>query len=85
MVADSLSEETLLAEDKDVKLSLSKREDDDSVEPEDSADDIEAQIQALRQRLHRAKMKEAGLKRESSPIRVGGFDGCMIDLTDAGD
>ncbi|KZT71913.1 hypothetical protein DAEQUDRAFT_763401 [Daedalea quercina L-15889] len=60
-------------------------------EVENDADDveaIEAQMQALRERLDRAKTKRARgsqpprfVKRESSPIRVGQFNGGVIDLT----
>jgi len=69
----------------DAKPLVLKDEDDDSAEDLDA---LEAQIQAIRQRMDRAKKKRVRgsqpriVKREPSRIQVGGFDGGVIDLTD---
>ncbi|TFY64528.1 hypothetical protein EVJ58_g2561 [Rhodofomes roseus] len=69
----------------DAKPLVVKGEVDDGVEDVDA---LEAQIRALRQRVDRANtMKAHGgqsrvVKREVSPIRLGGFNGGVIDLTD---
>ncbi|KAH9933752.1 uncharacterized protein B0H18DRAFT_981869 [Fomitopsis serialis] len=86
VIAGSPAEDALLGGDQeDEKLPLFKDEEDESA---DDADAIEAQIQALRQRLDRTKSRKTRrsqsrfVKRETSPIRVGGFNGGVIDLTD---
>ncbi|TFY64506.1 hypothetical protein EVJ58_g2557 [Rhodofomes roseus] len=80
-IADSPTEEIV-----DAKPPVLKDEEDDST---DDLDALEAQlIQTIRQRIDRVKSKRSRasqrgiVKREPSPIRVGGSSGGVIDLTD---
>ncbi|KAH9935640.1 uncharacterized protein B0H18DRAFT_976636 [Fomitopsis serialis] len=75
----------LVSDTEDAKSFALKDEEDDSAEDLDA---LEAQIQAIRQRMDRAKRKRIPggkprvVKREPSPIQAGGVDGSVIDLTD---
>ncbi|EPS95262.1 hypothetical protein FOMPIDRAFT_92813 [Fomitopsis schrenkii] len=63
---------------------VKKEEDDDGEDTEILA----AQIRAMQERLERVRTKRIRLgqgriiKRENSPIQVGGFHGGVIDLTE---
>ncbi|TFY64522.1 hypothetical protein EVJ58_g2559 [Rhodofomes roseus] len=81
VLADSLADEL-----EDERSSMVKDEDDESA---DDLDTLEAQMQAIRRRIDSARTKKIRgsgqrriVKREPSPIQVGGFNGGVIDLTD---
>ncbi|TFY64529.1 hypothetical protein EVJ58_g2560 [Rhodofomes roseus] len=71
----------------DIKPSVPKDEDEDDDDMEDAAA-LEAQIQTLRQRLDRKRLRKArrgqsgAFKKEESPTQASRFNGEMIDLTE---
>ncbi|KAH9933757.1 uncharacterized protein B0H18DRAFT_981894 [Fomitopsis serialis] len=82
----SRMEDLLRADDtEDAKPLRTKGEDDDGAE---SLNALEAQMEALRQKIDRARAQNGQgsqfrvVKREPSPILVGHFNGGIIDLTE---